>query len=44
MNIRVGPVSVAIPVSVADITNDAMLGIDFLGMTGCVINVRDECS
>ena len=42
MNIRIGPALVAIPVIVSDITNDAMLGIYFLGMAGCVINVRDE--
>ena len=42
MNVRVGPVSVAIRVIVAEITNDAMSGIDFMGMTRCIINVRDE--
>ena len=38
MQFRVAPVFVAF---VAEITNDAMLGIDFLAMTRCVIHVRE---
>ena len=42
MNIRIGPVSAITPVVVAEITNDAMLGMDFMYMTGCTIDLHNE--
>jgi hypothetical protein len=42
MDVRIGPVSLITPVVVAEITSDAMLGMDFLQMSKCTIDPYNE--
>ena len=42
MNVRIGPTSMYTPVVVAEITNDAMLGMDFMYMSKCTIDPYKE--
>ena len=40
MRVRIGTVEVEIPVTVAHIKNDDLIGVDFLSLTECVIDTR----
>ena len=40
MRVRIGTVEVEIPVTVAHIKNDSLIGMDFLSLTECVIDTR----
>ena len=42
LNISVGPVAVTMPVTVAKIKNDVLLGVDFMSSTNCVINTANK--
>ncbi len=42
MKLRIGPVAIVMAVVVAEITNDALLGMDFMHMTACIIDICKE--
>ena len=42
LKISIGPVAVSMPVTVAKIKNDVLLGMDFLSSTNCVIDATNR--
>ena len=42
MNVSIGSIRVLIPVTVARVTDDALLGMDFMELTGCTIDPKNK--